>query len=92
MAKSNKMQLRGAALAERQALADPVAGLEWRKQAHCAETDPEVFYPTDEKWSEPAKRVCAGCPVAAQCLAYALVAGEPFGVWGEVPPERWTGF
>src|SRR5258706_8615032 len=64
------------------AAADAVAGREWRKLARCAETDPEAFYPDDEGWSDQAKRVCAGCRVVAQCLAYVLVSGEPYGVWG----------
>ena len=26
--------------------------------------------------------MCARCPVLAECAAYALAAGEPYGVWG----------
>jgi hypothetical protein len=59
-----------------------VTGEKWRSQGVCAETDPEVFYPENEDWSAPAKRVCAVCPVVAQCLGYALISGEPYGVWG----------
>jgi hypothetical protein len=29
-----------------------------------------------------AKRICATCPVAMNCLAKALVTREPSGVWG----------
>lgn len=29
-----------------------------------------------------AKAVCARCPVTAECLAYALVHDERYGVWG----------
>ena len=35
-----------------------------------------------------AKLVCAACPVAAQCLQYALAGQEPFGVWGGRSPEE----
>ncbi|WP_374213165.1 WhiB family transcriptional regulator [Streptomyces sp. G1] len=29
-----------------------------------------------------AKGICNGCPVKAECLDWALTAGEPYGVWG----------
>jgi WhiB family redox-sensing transcriptional regulator len=29
-----------------------------------------------------AKLICASCPVLTQCRAYALDAGEPYGIWG----------
>ena len=29
-----------------------------------------------------AKSLCGTCPVQAECRAYALAAGETFGVWG----------
>jgi len=29
-----------------------------------------------------AKEVCLSCPVRAECAAHALVAREPYGVWG----------
>ena len=29
-----------------------------------------------------AKRICAGCPVAAPCLDAAIERREPWGVWG----------
>ena len=29
-----------------------------------------------------AKSVCAGCEVKDDCLEYALVNGEKFGIWG----------
>ncbi len=31
-----------------------------------------------------ARAVCAGCPVAVQCLAFALASGEDGGVWGGI--------
>ena len=54
----------------------------WLDQALCAETSGDFFFPG---WSEspmPAKRVCAECPVAAQCLAYALANEPDFGIFG----------
>lgn len=32
-------------------------------------------------------RYCSECPVQPECLAYALEAGEPYGVWGGTSPE-----
>ncbi len=54
----------------------------WRDLALCAEVDPELFFPEKGESSRPAKRVCAGCEVRAECLQYALDHGERFGVWG----------
>lgn len=55
---------------------------DWRLSALCAQTDPEVFYPEKSGSSRAAKRICTGCDVIAECLAYALQNGERFGVWG----------
>ena len=54
----------------------------WRDLALCAEVDPELFFLEKGESSRPAKRVCAGCEVRAECLQYALDHGERFGVWG----------
>jgi WhiB family redox-sensing transcriptional regulator len=54
----------------------------WRDLALCAEVDPELFFPEKGESSRPAKRVCAGCEVRAECLQYALDHSERFGVWG----------
>lgn len=35
----------------------------------------------------PAKRVCTACPVEVECVSYALVRDERFGVWGNTSPE-----
>lgn len=53
---------------------------EWQDEAACTSTDPELFFtPTLEKY---AKQVCAGCPVAKQCLQYALEGNLDSGVYG----------
>lgn len=58
------------------------AGPEWMDEALCAQSDPEAWFP--EKGDRPAaaKRVCADCPVRAECLEYAIEHDERFGVWG----------
>lgn len=55
---------------------------EWTRDAVCAQTDPEAFFPEKGDSTRPAKRICAACPVRAECLAYALDHDERFGVWG----------
>lgn len=55
---------------------------DWRDLALCAQTDPEIFYPEKGESSRPAKKVCAGCEVRAECLQDALDNRERFGVRG----------
>lgn len=44
---------------------------DWREQALCAETDPEVFHPAKGGSAKAAKSICAACPlwVKAECFA-----------------------
>jgi WhiB family redox-sensing transcriptional regulator len=61
--------------------------MEWMNRAACTDTDPELFFPVSSegpgaRQREEAKRVCAGCPVRAACLEYALESGQRSGVWG----------
>ena len=51
-------------------------------RALCAQTDPEIFFPEKGGSTREAKKVCAGCEVRAECLAYALNNDERFGIWG----------
>ena len=57
---------------------------DWRDDAVCATTDPDLFFPEsrDVRAERQAKKICAGCPVVQDCLEYAIEAGEEFGVWG----------
>lgn len=66
---------------ELQILAD-VREMGWADWGLCAQTDPESFFPEKGGSSRLAKRVCAGCPVADECLAYALEHDERWGIWG----------
>jgi WhiB family transcriptional regulator, redox-sensing transcriptional regulator len=67
----------------------------WFGRAACREpgVDPEIFFPLGETGPSAgeiaaAKAVCARCPVAAQCLDWAIRAGEPAGIWGGTTPEE----
>lgn len=51
-------------------------------RALCAQTDPEIFFPEKGGSTREAKKICAGCEVRAECLAYALNNDERFGIWG----------
>lgn len=60
---------------------------DWRDRAACRDVDPELFFPVTEKGpgarqAEQAKAMCAGCPVRAECLRYALDNGLDHGIFG----------
>jgi WhiB family redox-sensing transcriptional regulator len=57
---------------------------DWLDHRACADVDTALFFPGrgDNLATAAAKAVCAGCPVAAECLEYALENGERFGIWG----------
>lgn len=58
--------------------------LAWRELGNCVGVDPDLFFGGrgDNRSHAAAKRVCAGCEVRDECLAYALDNDERFGVWG----------
>ena len=55
---------------------------EWQEQALCAQTDPEAFFPDKGGSTREAKRICQACAVRDECLEYALLNDERFGIWG----------
>lgn len=54
----------------------------WRQRAACRGANTEMFFPGQGESTREAKAVCARCPVAAQCLEYAIDAREVHGIWG----------
>jgi WhiB family redox-sensing transcriptional regulator len=56
--------------------------LSWQTDALCAQTDPEAFFPEKGGSTRDAKKICTSCEVRAQCLEYALLNDERFGIWG----------
>jgi WhiB family transcriptional regulator, redox-sensing transcriptional regulator len=60
--------------------APPPAG--WRYRAACRGADLDLFFPGRGESAEPARRVCARCPVREPCLDYALRHGITHGIWG----------
>jgi WhiB family transcriptional regulator, redox-sensing transcriptional regulator len=66
----------------RPATADDGNPLAWQSDALCAQTDPEAFFPEKGGSTRDAKKICTTCEVRAQCLEYALLNDERFGIWG----------
>jgi WhiB family transcriptional regulator, redox-sensing transcriptional regulator len=54
----------------------------WQDRALCAQTDPEAFFPEKGGSTREAKKVCLTCEVKQECLEYALMNDERFGIWG----------
>ena len=63
---------------------------EWRERAACLAYPAILFFGLDDNESpverrtreERAKQVCAQCEVRKECLEYALLTREPYGIWG----------
>ena len=62
---------------------------DWQRAGACRGRDSaQFFHPDGERGASrtrrelAAKAVCRSCPVRAECAAHALVAREPYGVWG----------
>ena len=60
----------------------------WRRDALCAQTDPEMFFPDVGERNPAAKRVCGRCAVREACLAYAMDNREPYGIWGGLSADE----
>lgn len=61
--------------------------MNWRLRAACRDLDPDVFFPIGTGGMSlvqiaGAKAVCGRCPVAQQCLDWAVNAGRVDGIWG----------
>ncbi|WP_062996783.1 WhiB family transcriptional regulator [Nocardia mikamii] len=57
---------------------------DWQLHAACRTADVNIFYTDDAP--EPAKRVCARCPVLTRCRDHAITSHEPHGIWGGLTP------
>jgi len=66
---------------------------EWRLDASCRDTDPDLFFPVGTtgpalEQIEQAKRVCRECLVHQECLEFALATNQDSGVWGGTSEEE----
>jgi WhiB family redox-sensing transcriptional regulator len=64
---------------------------EWQESARCRSMDSSIFFHPDNERGrarrqreQRAKEICHQCPVKAPCAAFALLSGEPYGIWGGV--------
>lgn len=55
---------------------------DWYEHAECRGAPQELFFPGQGEPTQPAKEMCAACPVSVECLAWALDHGEKHGIWG----------
>ena len=66
---------------------------DWRDNAACRDTDPDLFFPVGttgpaiEQISN-AKAVCQACDAQTACLEYALVTNQDSGIWGGTSEEE----
>lgn len=66
---------------------------DWRHRSACADEDPELFFPVGTSGpailqTAQAKAVCHRCPVASDCLTWALQSGQDSGVWGGMSEDE----
>jgi WhiB family redox-sensing transcriptional regulator len=56
--------------------------LAWQADANCMGADADLFFPERGASTRRAKAICGECAAQPQCLEYAIVNGERFGIWG----------
>lgn len=61
---------------------------EWHELSACRGTNPSVFFPTRGQDVQPARTICARCPVAAECLSWAIETGEKLGIYGGLSEKQ----
>lgn len=61
---------------------------EWKLLGVCRTVDPELWFPEDSSNCRVAKRTCRECPVISECLEYAILNNEKYGVWGGLTPTE----
>lgn len=62
----------------------------WQVRALCRGNHSYLFFPPStverkeerERREQKAKAICSVCPVRVECLEFALVIREPYGIWG----------
>jgi WhiB family redox-sensing transcriptional regulator len=61
-----------------------VEGLDmsWQDFANCRGADPDLFFPERGASTRSAKAICRECQVREECLEFAIVSSEKFGIWG----------
>lgn len=65
----------------------------WQERALCRQVDPDLFTPADADANTAYRRarlICRRCPVAAECLSWAMDNHERSGMWGGMTPHERT--
>lgn len=81
------------ALSSSHLLSLTIASGEWRSEAACRDTDPDLFFPVGTtgpaiEQIDAAKAVCRECEAQAECLEYALATNQDSGIWGGTSEEE----
>jgi WhiB family redox-sensing transcriptional regulator len=73
----------------------PLAPQTWADRAKCAEIGGDLWFPEKEgdgsvgqRFIRDAKAICNTCPVALECLRWALDHDEQHGIWGGMTPTE----
>jgi WhiB family redox-sensing transcriptional regulator len=66
---------------------------DWRTNAACRDTDPDLFFPVGTtgpaiEQIESAKAVCRQCEAQTACLEFALATNQESGIWGATSEEE----
>lgn len=66
---------------------------DWRDDAACRDTDPDLFFPVGTtgpalEQIAAAKAVCFQCDAQAACLEFAIMTNQDSGVWGGTSEEE----
>jgi WhiB family redox-sensing transcriptional regulator len=66
---------------------------DWRDNAACRDTDPDLFFPIGTTGPavdqiDSAKAVCDRCDAQAACLEFALATNQESGIWGGTSEEE----
>ena len=71
-------------------ITDTVSQPQWRNRAACASLPDSMFFLAGDDFAgmKEAKKVCADCPVKAECLEFAILTNQSLGIWGETTPNE----
>ena len=66
---------------------------DWRVDAACRDTDPDLFFPVGTtgpaiEQIASAKAVCGECDAQSECLEFGLATNQDSGVWGGTSEEE----
>lgn len=65
-----------------EALKNEGIDMAWQDFANCRGADPDLFFPERGASTRQAKSICRECSVMEECLEFAIVSSEKFGIWG----------